>query len=147
MRQRSSLFTAFHCLFTAFVCLSLRFNCANKGPLLAGAGQCKRGGGCDESNIYLERHDGWSDFNLDGETPQFGAQKELLRRRQAFFVRQIKEATDPELWAALEAAHPDLLKECPTPGRQIRWQEISAAQYPMFGAAVSICCPPPFHSY
>ena len=35
----------------------------------------------------------------------------------------------------MEEAHTDLLQGVPTAGRNITWEEISTAQYPMFGAA------------
>lgn len=128
-----------------------------------GPGQCPKNRGCDQQSIYLENHTGWDSFNLPGETPALGsalnyltpcshhctaaaplktlsvfpcgrrALQELLRRRQAFFVRQIKEAAEPALWGALEEAHCDLLKDTPCVGRSVSWDEIDTAQYPMFG--------------
>ena len=78
--------------------------------ILCGEMDCPRGGGgCDEQSYYLEQHDGWGNHALDlGETAQFGAQKEFLRRRQAFYVRAIMEFTPPEIWARLRAKHEDV---------------------------------------
>lgn len=71
---------------------------------------------------------------MPGESEAYGAQQELLRRRQAYFVRKIKETADPSLWAALEAAHPSLLDKTPSDGRSIPWDSLTDAQYPMFGS-------------
>jgi hypothetical protein len=106
-------------------------------------GQCPRGpdaGGCDGISYYLERHDGWGDFAIakNGETPGAGAREEFLRRRQAYYVRQVMEATDPELWRLLQSKSPKLLDDVPTPGRRIPWDrdELSSAEFPLFGSNV-----------
>jgi hypothetical protein len=99
-----------------------------------GAGQCPRGGGgCDAQSYYLEQHPGWGEFAIGDEEPAFGAQKELLRQRQAFFLRVVKEAAPDKLWERLRAKHPALLADVPTDGRSIPWAEIASAQYPTFG--------------
>eukprot|EP01046_Picozoa_sp_COSAG06_P028385 COSAG06_NODE_2551_length_6684_cov_3.568565_5_plen_767_part_00 len=49
-------------------------------------------------------------------------------------VRAVKEETDADLWATLCKEHPDLLLDVPTPGRQIKWESLDKAEYPLFGA-------------
>ena len=91
-------------------------------------------GGCDEDGIYIEELDGWDSFALAGETPAAGAQKECLRSRQRFLLRTLREKTDANLWEELRAAHPAMLDDTPTDGRRIEWDEIAAAEEPLFGA-------------
>eukprot|EP01043_Picozoa_sp_COSAG02_P010960 COSAG02_NODE_397_length_23124_cov_439.255635_2_plen_708_part_00 len=100
-------------------------------------GQCPRGaGGCDEASCYLEDHEGWGGFAIRGESRGAGAREEFLRRRQAYYVRQVMENTDPQLWAQLREKSPRLLVDVPTPGRKIDWDELSTAAFPLFGANV-----------
>lgn len=86
------------------------------------------------SGIFLHNLAGWSNFNIGSESSAIGAQNEFLRRRQAFMVRAVKEETDADLWAALRKKHPALLRDVPTPGRQIEWESLDHAEYPLFGA-------------
>ena len=102
-----------------------------------GPGECPRGpgkGGCDEHALFLEKHDGWGDFAIRDENEAAGAQKEFLRRRMAFLLREVKNDTPPEVWAQLRGKHADLLEDVPTPGRRIDWDEIDTAELPLFGA-------------
>ena len=102
-----------------------------------GPGECPRGpgkGGCDEHALFLERHDGWDNFAIGDENEAAGAQKEFLRRRMAFLLREVKNDTPPEVWAQLRGKHADLLEGVPTPGRRIDWDEIDTAELPLFGA-------------
>lgn len=100
-------------------------------------GKCPRGaGGCDEASCFLESHPGWNNFAINGESPGAGARDEFLRRRQAFYVRRVKENADPQLWAQLREKSPTLLTDVPTPGRKIDWESVSTAEYPLFGANV-----------
>jgi hypothetical protein len=103
-------------------------------PSGSGPGQCQRGSGCDAQSCYLENHTGWGDFGINGETPAQGAQKEYLRRRQAFLVRTIKQKTDPQLWDRLRNQSPGLLKDVPTDGRDIDWDTLDTAEMPLFGS-------------
>ena len=99
-------------------------------------GHCPRGpgkGGCDSESYYLEAHAGWADFKLIGENPAQGAQQEFIRRRQAYYVRQVMEQTVAPLWAQLQQKSPGLLTDCPTPGRKIAWDEVASAEFPLFG--------------
>lgn len=98
-------------------------------------GQCPRGGGgCDADTYYLEQMAGWGDFALPGENAAFGAQQEFLRRRQAFYVKQVMDETDSQLWAQLREKSPGLLSDCPTRGRKIEWEELASSCFPLFGA-------------
>ena len=55
------------------------------------AGQCARGGGgCDASSYNLESNPGWNNFARGGESRGEGALQEFLRRRVAFFLRELK---------------------------------------------------------
>lgn len=118
-----------------------------------GKGYCPQGeGGCDESRdeqggCYLENHLGWTDCATPGEMKTFGktsagrskanaigAQKELLRRRQAFLVRLCKEEADRKLWGKLREKFPNLLDGVPTDDRRICWDELDHAELPLFGA-------------
>ena len=104
------------------------------GP--AREGKCPMGeGGCDEppGGAFLEHHDGWGDFALPGEAKSFGAQKEFLRRRQAYLVRLCKEGAEPELWNRLRAQHSAMMQNVPTDGRSIDWDALDAAEFPLFG--------------
>jgi hypothetical protein len=85
-------------------------------------------------SYYLEQHPGWGDYALAGENAKFGAQKEFLRRRQAFYVRAVMEVTDPAMWSKLRNKHPDLLTGVPTEGRNIEWDSLLSADFPLFGA-------------
>jgi len=38
---------------------------------------------------------GWNGHNLESESNSYGAQKEFLRRRQAYYLRQVKQSTKP----------------------------------------------------
>ena len=98
-------------------------------------GQCPRGeGGCDQRSCFLEQMDGWGGFALEGESAAFGAQKEFLRRRQAYLVRKVKEEADADLWRKLRDEQPKLLSDVPTHGRSIGWGELDTASFPLFGA-------------
>ena len=102
----------------------------------SGDGQCPRyphPGGCDQQGLYLEQMQGWGEFALPGENPAYGAQQEFLRRRQACYVRRVMEETDPQLWKQLRDKSPGLLTDCPTPGRKIEWDDVSSAEFPLFG--------------
>jgi len=81
----------------------------------------------------LEQHTGWKEFGLIGENPARGAQLEFIRRRQAYYVRQVKEEAAPPLWAQLRQKSPGLLSDCPTPGRKIGWEAVATAELPLFG--------------
>lgn len=59
-----------------------------------GAGQCRRGDGCDALSIYIESNPGWANFALDGQSRGAGARDEFHRRRAACFVRSVKEAAE-----------------------------------------------------
>ena len=105
--------------------------------------KCPMGeGGCDEppGGAYLERHEGWGTHALPGEpNSAWGAQKEFLRRRQAYLVRLCKEETmqqanGEQLWARLRREHSDLLVDVPTDGRSIDWDELDDAEFPLFGS-------------
>ena len=103
-------------------------------------GQCPRGeGGCDAGGgqgggCYLERHTGWEHCAIAGEDSAQGAQKEFLRRRQAFLVRKVKEKAAPEIWERLQRESPGFLKDVPTFGREIEWETLDSAEPPLFGA-------------
>ena len=45
----------------------------------------------------------------------------------------MQESTAPALWAKLRAAQPRLLRNTPTRGRHIAWDEIDGAELPLFG--------------
>ncbi len=105
--------------------------------------KCPMGeGGCDEppGGAYLERHEGWATHALPGEpNSAWGAQKEFLRRRQAYLVRLCKEETmqqanGEQLWARLRREHSDLLVDVPTDGRSIDWDALDDADFPLFGS-------------
>ena len=96
---------------------------------------CPRGGGgCDEVSAYLHNNPGWKRFAVHGETAKQGASQEFIRRRMAHKLRLEKEHAEPELWAALRAEHPDLLRDVPTVGRSIDWDTLDSAGLPQFGA-------------
>lgn len=113
--------------------------CGSKWCFLCGKlqAQCPRGPegrGCDETSYYLEQHQGWGGFALDGENPAQGAQKEFLRCRQAFLVRSVMEKTDAATWKVLRQDSPELLMGVPTDGRSIDWKTLTEAEYPLFGS-------------
>ena len=98
-------------------------------------GQCPRGeGGCDQRSCFLEQMEGWNSYALPGENAAFGAQKEFLRKRQAYLIRKVKEGTDKELWEKLMDQHPKILCDVPTEGRSIGWGDLDLAEFPLFGA-------------
>jgi hypothetical protein len=99
-----------------------------------GEDYCTRGSGCDAQSCFLERHTGWGEFGINGETASQGAQKEYLRQRQAFLVRKLKEKADPVLWERLRNESPRLLKDVPTDGRDIDWDTLDTAEMPLFGS-------------
>ena len=45
----------------------------------------------------------------------------------------MQESTAPALWAKLRATQPRLLRNTPTRGRHIGWDEIDGAELPLFG--------------
>lgn len=92
------------------------------------------GTGCAEWGCFLSRMPGWGNFAMEGESPAQGALHELLRRRQAFFARGVMEKTDPMLWTAFRRENPSWLRDCPTLGRHIEWDELASAELPLFGS-------------
>ena len=97
---------------------------------------------CDRRNIYLEGNPGWGGFALRGESAGRGALHEFHRQRAAHFLRLVKERTAPALWARLRAANPRLLRNTPSEGRHIGWDEIDGAQLPLFGDTRRADLPP-----
>jgi hypothetical protein len=97
-------------------------------------GQCPRGnGGCDSRNVYLEHNPGWGRFAMRHESAGMGALHEFHRRKMKFFLRLVKQETNPEVWHELTEVRPDLLSNTPTRGRRITWEEIDSAEPPVFG--------------
>ena len=100
--------------------------------------ECRRGaGGCDAISCYLQHNPGWEDFALRGESAGGGALREFYRRRCAFFLRELKEETDINIWEQMELEHEHLLDNI-VPGRSVSWREIDGAEYPIFGDNTSI---------
>jgi hypothetical protein len=55
----------------------------------------------------------------------------------AYFLRFVKECSEPDAWAELVATHAQLLDGMPTPGRSISWAEVATATLPLVGNAVA----------
>lgn len=91
------------------------------------------GTGCDYPSPYLENHPGWNGFSVNGETAGMGALYEFHRRRMAYFLLQVKANFPSKRWNKLRQKYPNLLKDVPTVGRSIEWDEIDAAEPPLFG--------------
>ena len=94
---------------------------------------CSRSNGCDSVAAFLESQQGWSQFAMRNETPGEGALHEFHRRRIAYFLKQLKQSTESELWAELRSNYPDILNDVPTVGRRIDWDAIDRAEIPTFG--------------
>lgn len=94
---------------------------------------CSRSNGCDSVAAFLESHQGWAHFAIGNETPGAGALHEFHRRRSAYFLKQLKQSTEAELWAELRDTYPDILNDVPTAGRRIDWNAIDTAEIPTFG--------------
>jgi hypothetical protein len=90
--------------------------------------------GCDVIDSRLERQPDWAGFATRNETAALGALHEFHRRRTAYFVQHVKLSTVPYRWQAFRAAHPRILKNVPTVGRNISWSELEERiEPPVFG--------------
>lgn len=98
-----------------------------------GAAGCSRENGCDSSSPFLESQPEWSNFAIGEENDGQGAVNELHRQRIAYFLKQLKQSSDEVLWDELQSTYPDMLKDVPTDGRSIAWDEIDGAEIPTFG--------------
>lgn len=91
--------------------------------------------GCDAVDSRLEMQPDWNTFAIGSESAAYGALHEFHRQRQAYFVQDVKMSTIPYQWQAFQAANPNILKDVPTPGRRIKWDELdSPIVPPCFGA-------------
>ena len=86
---------------------------------------------CDEPSAYLERHEGWKNLNMEGESAGYGALHEFHRRRMIYFLQHVKSAVPANLWKSFCQQHPELLMNTPTLGRCIRWSEVDAENPPL----------------
>jgi hypothetical protein len=82
---------------------------------------------------FLESQQGWAHFAIGNETPGEGALHEFHRRRIAYFLKQLKQSTEAEMWAELRDTYPGILNDVPTAGRKIDWDSIDKAEIPTFG--------------
>jgi len=109
--------------------------CGSHWCFCCGKQGCPRGGsrGCDANSCYMNSEPGWGSYGRRGEASAHGALQEFYRQRCAFFVREIKEETNPDVWEELELEFPGLLNNILEKGRSIKWSEIDNSEYPLFG--------------
>lgn len=91
----------------------------------------------------MESYPGWGEFALEGQTRGAGARDEFHRRRIAYYLRLVKQRSDPELWGELRTTYPLLLENTPTAGRRICWDEIDTTEMPLFGDTLVTELPAP----
>ena len=100
------------------------------------AGECQRGSdgrGCDSISLLIERNPGWGQFHYGLETAGEGALQEFLRRQIMFFLRDLKERTDENVWEQMQFENKNKLQNVVGGNRSILWEEIDDAEYPLFG--------------